>query len=107
MLRAFLYSLSFVAILMTAAADSLAFESDLPFVKGEILVVNPSTTFSAYVQKQGFNIIENLKMEELDMEVSRLSIPANMNVPTAIQMLSERYPDMDIGANQVFNVTTD
>jgi hypothetical protein len=110
MFRAIVLVLSSIFILMTGSSLVRA-DSEIPrygengevaeFEQGEILVVNPSKTFSEDVIGQGFTVIESLKLEGLKMELQRLRIPDSMTVPFAIKILSARYPNLEIEANQV------
>lgn len=83
------------------------YNPDTQFEQGEVLVLDPPDAFSSDIRIQGFKIVETLKIESLDMEVTRLRIPPGMNVPTAIQKLLSRFPNLLIDPNFIYKPSGD
>ncbi|NQU57741.1 MAG: S8 family serine peptidase [Rhodospirillales bacterium] len=78
------------------------YNPDTQFEQGEVLVLDPPDTFSSDIRMLGFKIVETLKIESLDMEVTRLRIPSSTNVPTAIRILLSRFPNLLIDPNYIY-----
>lgn len=73
----------------------------------EVLVSNPPASFENAVKGMGFSIIEKMSLEALQMEVFRLRVPKGHTVRTAVKLLREKFPGVNIDANHQFDPSAD
>ncbi|HJO96919.1 MAG TPA: S8 family serine peptidase, partial [Rhodospirillales bacterium] len=82
-----------------------SFKSSLPenqFEEGELLVVDPPSTFESSARQMGFTIVERVSLGELAMNLYRVRIPAGTTTLQARQTLAGRFPGLTIDVNQHF-----
>ncbi len=98
-----------ITAILIATANSPAAKADsaMEFEAGEVLVVNPPTTFSAEISGQGYTVLETVILDGMGMELKRLEIPASMSVSGAIESLHQQFPDLEVNANYIVELTTD
>ena len=72
------------------------------FEKGEVLVIDPPTGFFDHVRPLGFAVIEKTQLGELDMTVYVLRIPPGTSVPEARDLLTGKFPGIEIDANHYY-----
>ncbi len=75
------------------------------FVKGELIVVNPSRHFEVNAKPLGFSIVERSKFPSLKLSVLRLRIPAKFSVKEARAYLVQKFPRINVDANHTYDIT--
>jgi len=74
------------------------------FVRGELLVVNPSRHFQVNVRPLGFSIIERSKYDSLGLSLYRLRTPSKYSVSQAKEYLSRKFPSLSFDANHTYDI---
>lgn len=82
---------------------SRKFDPDTSFVEGELIVINPPRDFLDAIRLMDFSLIERVQLTEMNLEIQRLRIPADMKVPEARTFLRGLFPELTIDANHVFD----
>jgi len=72
------------------------------FEEGELLIANAPAGFSDKVRSMGYRIIEQTKLDGLNISMTIVRIPRGKTVPEASRELSARFPGATIDANHVF-----
>ena len=75
------------------------------YVKGELIVVNPSRSFENNVTPLGFGIVERLQFSSLELSLLRLRTPAKYSVSEAKAFLSKKFSGISIDANHIYDIT--
>jgi len=81
-------------------ADLLA--PDRLIEPNELLVADPPRGFAVEAQQMGFSVIEVVRLEQLGMDVVRLSIPGGSAVPDARQQLLARFPGLLVDSHPLY-----
>ena len=79
------------------------FNPDTEYEQGEVVVVDPPSGFADKVRANGFYVIERTTMQNLGIEVIRLSTPRGMDVKEAIGLLAKQFPGVTIDVNTRFD----
>lgn len=85
--------------------DQIKKISPSKLMRGQLLMVDPETDIRSQLEKDGFRILEVIRLFSLGAEVWRLSIPPSMSERGALRKLKQDYPDLIIDANQVFELS--
>ncbi len=70
---------------------------------GEVVIVDPPSGFLRTMVRDGYALIERIRLDALDMIVVRLRTPADVTVEQALASIRARYPTVVSGANQHLN----
>lgn len=70
----------------------------------EILLVNPPPEDLAQLTAQGFSILRSDTLEGLEFTLVLLRVPRSMSLPTALNMITESYPDVVVSANDLLDL---
>ncbi len=74
-------------------------------MRGQVLLVNPPSSVRSDLEKDGFKVVEEIKLYSLGAEVWRVSIPPNMSEKAALRKLKQDYPKILIDTNQIFDLS--
>ena len=74
-------------------------------MRGQVLLVNPPRSVRSDLEKDGFKVVEEIKLFSLGAEVWRVSIPPNMSEKAALRKLKQDYPKILVDTNQVFDLS--
>ncbi|MEX2618029.1 MAG: S8 family serine peptidase [Alphaproteobacteria bacterium] len=66
----------------------------------EVLIVDPPSGFLRAMVRDGYALIERIRLDALDMTVLRLRTPADVTVDQALASIRAQYPSVVSGANQ-------
>jgi hypothetical protein len=73
------------------------------FEPGEVLIVDPPSGFLRAMARDGYTLIERIRLDALGMSVVRLRTPADVTVEQALATIRAKYPSVVSGANQHLN----
>jgi len=79
------------------------FNPDTEYEQGEVVVVDPPSGFVEKVRTNGFYVIEQTRLDNLGIEIIRLSTPSGMDVKEAIRVLAKQFPGVTVDANTRFD----
>ena len=79
------------------------FNPDTEYEQGEVVVVDPPSGFVEKVRANGFYVIEQTRLDNLGIEIIRLSTPSGMDVKEAIRVLAQQFPGVTVDANTRFD----
>lgn len=92
-----------IADLVRAHPDSIALDSaGRPARKGELLVMGADSATLASVNESGFRILGNERINGLDLNVTRLAVPAGMDLASAQRALEQLLPDASVSADVLY-----
>ncbi len=77
-------------------------------MRGQLLLVNPPSNTSnirAQLEKDGFSILEEIRLHTMGAEVWRVSIPPTMSEKGALRKLKKDFPDLLVDTNQTFDLS--
>ncbi len=84
----------FAVLLMVGGAT--AFAGDLK-TESEIVILDPPPALAKYLKKRGYLIIQEIKLEELEMTALKISLPKNLSLSVARTRLEAKFPDIELG----------
>lgn len=87
----------------TKPSASQKFDPDQDYEEGELLVINPPRGFTTDIRTLGYRVKESFKIQNIELLVVRIAIPANVSVPDARQQLRDRFPNVLIDANHHYS----
>lgn len=70
---------------------------------GEVLIVDPPSGVLRAMVRDGYALIERIRLDALDMTVMRMRTPAEMTVDQALASIRAKFPSVVSGANQHLN----
>lgn len=73
------------------------------YEEGEVVVANPPKGFAEKVVTLGFFIVEQTRLENLNLMSVRLTIPRGMTPPEATQLLQREFPGLITDVNTVYD----
>tara|TARA_Y100001934_G_C12325681_1_gene762464 strand:+ start:971 stop:1975 length:1005 start_codon:yes stop_codon:yes gene_type:complete len=73
------------------------------FEENEVVVANPRDGFASRVATLGFFIIEETRLENLNITLVRLTVPTGMTPPEATQLLLREFPGLITDVNTVYD----
>lgn len=68
----------------------------------ELLIADPPRGFADEARQMGFEVIEVVRLEQLGMDILRLTIPGGSTVPDARQQLAARFPGLLVDSHPLF-----
>jgi len=74
-------------------------------MRGQLLLVNPPRNIRSQLEKDGFSILEEIRLFSMDAEVWRVSIPPTMSEKGALRKLKKDFPDLLVDTNQTFDLS--
>lgn len=74
-------------------------------MRGQVLLVDPPSSVRADLERDGFKVIEEIKLYSLGMNVWRVSIPPSMSEKAALRKLKKDYPKILVDTNEVFDLS--
>ncbi|MCP5372918.1 MAG: S8 family serine peptidase [Hyphomicrobiales bacterium] len=72
---------------------------DEQFEPGEVLVVDPPRTFEQDSAILGYSVLERANLQNLQMDMLRLSVPQGQGVLQSRQQLRNQFPGLSVDAN--------
>lgn len=82
--------------------DEVEFDSaDQPARRGELLVIDPRPDEIALANDNGFALIEEQRVEGLDLAYARLAVPPGLPLARAERRLRKLLPHADVSADQL------
>lgn len=72
-----------------------------PAVRGEIIVLAPDSAALETARSKGFTVLEQSRIEELDIAYARLGTPAGLPLARGLQELRKALPGREISADQL------
>lgn len=82
--------------------DFIEFDAQgAPARRGELLLIDPSEGALAVARSMGFAIRDSRAIDGLGIAVTRLAVPANMELATAQRQLAQALPDTGIVADNL------
>jgi subtilisin family serine protease len=73
-----------------------------PIVRSELVLSSPSAALVAAARAQGFTVVRERRLAELDMDVVTLRAPAGWDTPRALQRLRELDPQAAVDFNHLY-----
>lgn len=73
-----------------------------PMVRGELVLISPAAALLAAAREQGFGVVRERRLEELDLVVVTLRAPAGWDAPRALQRLREIDADAAVDFNHLY-----
>lgn len=96
-----IFALAFLYLMVNFDSSlSTASKTPPPYEASEVIVFDASEAMSAEIARSGYAVIETMHMGGLNTRVLLLKIPQGMSVPDALTDLQNRYPGLEINANE-------
>ena len=73
---------------------------------GEILISNPPATLLPQLLTQGYQLVEHIILDNLDVEFLRLRAPRGVTAETAISDIRQRFPGILVDRNTLFDLSS-
>jgi hypothetical protein len=93
-------SLSFLYLMVNfGSSQPTASMMQNPYQTGEVIVFDASEQVTSEIIRSGYAIVEVMDLGGLNIKVHLLKIPLEMSITEALNDLQNRYPGLEVNAN--------
>lgn len=73
---------------------------------GEVMIMDPPVGAITKVRREGYKVIEEIRIPDLKTKILRLKTPEGVEVPDALKQLRQMFPGLPIDANDLLDLSS-